>query len=85
METAKLFSSGGSQAVRLPKSYRFSGNEVAIKKVGGIVMLFSKDEALKTFLESEPLTGDVYESILSARREEAENEAIHSNDREQLL
>ena len=32
METAKLFMSGNSQAVRLPKSYRFSGNEVVIKR-----------------------------------------------------
>ena len=27
METAKLFMSGNSQAVRLPKQYRFSGDE----------------------------------------------------------
>ena len=32
METAKLFRNGRSQAVRLPKAYRFEGNEVYIKK-----------------------------------------------------
>ena len=84
METAKLFTSGGSQAVRLPKSCRFPGDEVAVKKVGAIVMLFSKGEALKTFLNSEPLTDDVYESILSARREDAEYAAAHANDRERM-
>jgi antitoxin VapB len=31
MDTAKLFLSGRSQAVRLPKQYRFPGNEVAVK------------------------------------------------------
>ena len=39
METAKLFMNGRSQAVRLPKDYRFEGNKVYIKKVGDVVML----------------------------------------------
>lgn len=39
METAKLFMNGRSQAIRLPKKYRFEGSEVYIKKVGEVVML----------------------------------------------
>jgi antitoxin VapB len=31
MEIAKVFQAGRSQAVRLPKAFRFNGNEVAIK------------------------------------------------------
>ena len=50
METAKLFVNGQSQAVRLPKEYRFSGNEVFIRKVGNAVMLFPKESAWETFL-----------------------------------
>ncbi|KJS19876.1 MAG: VagC [Clostridiaceae bacterium BRH_c20a] len=50
METAKLFINGQSQAVRLPKEYRFSGNEVYIQKVGNSVMLFPKERAWETFL-----------------------------------
>lgn len=50
METAKLFINGQSQAVRLPKEYRFAGNEVYIKKVGKTVMLFPKEHAWETFL-----------------------------------
>ena len=50
METAKLFVNGQSQAVRLPKEYRFSGNEVYIRKVGNSVMLFPKERAWETFL-----------------------------------
>ena len=38
MMTAKLFENGRSQAVRLPKECRFSGDEVAINKVGDIVI-----------------------------------------------
>ena len=43
METAKLFKNGRSQAVRLPRKYSFSGNEVFVKKVNGVVMLIPKD------------------------------------------
>lgn len=40
MDTAKIFKSGRSQAVRLPKEYRFQGTQVFIKKMGnGIVLL----------------------------------------------
>jgi antitoxin VapB len=39
MQTAKLFQHGGSQAVRLPKAFRFQGTEVAIEKRGGEVIL----------------------------------------------
>lgn len=51
METAKLFLNGQSQAVRLPKEFRFSGNEVYIQKVGNTVMLFPKELAWETFLK----------------------------------
>ena len=44
METAKLFINGRSQSVRLPKAYRFEGNEVYIKKVAGEVFLISKNQ-----------------------------------------
>jgi antitoxin VapB len=46
METAKLFINGRSQAVRLPKAYRFEGNEVYIKKVAGGVLLISKNQSI---------------------------------------
>jgi antitoxin VapB len=37
--TAKLFAHGRSQAVRLPKAFRFEGTEVRISKVGDKVIL----------------------------------------------
>lgn len=39
VETAKIFRSGRSQAVRLPKDFRFEGNEVRIRRHGNSVIL----------------------------------------------
>jgi antitoxin VapB len=39
MRTAKLFQTGGSQAVRLPKEFRFDAQEVSIEKDGDRVIL----------------------------------------------
>ena len=52
MNTAKLFKNGRSQAVRLPKPFRFQGTEVYIKRIGRIVILISKDEPWESFIES---------------------------------
>ena len=52
MDTAKLFENGRSQAVRLPKEYAFVGDEVYIKRVGGVVVLIPKDDPWKHFRES---------------------------------
>ena len=42
---AKLFMNGASQAVRLPKDFRFDGDEVCIKRVGSAVLLFPRNTA----------------------------------------
>lgn len=42
MDTAKLFVTGRSQAVRLPKEFRFEGDEVFIKRVGDAVVLLPR-------------------------------------------
>ena len=52
METAKIFSNGGSQAVRLPKQYRFNSEEVLINRIGNIVMLIPKDDQWENTLKS---------------------------------
>jgi len=39
MDTAKIFINGRSQAVRLPKEFRFDDDEVFIKRVGDAVVL----------------------------------------------
>jgi len=44
MQTAKIFTNGRSQAIRLPKEFRFSADDVYIKKIGKIVILIPKDD-----------------------------------------
>jgi antitoxin VapB len=43
-DTAKIFTTGRSQAVRLPKAYRFDTAEVFIEKVGNTVILRPKQD-----------------------------------------
>ena len=39
MKTARVFRSGNSQAVRIPKEFRIEGNEVEIRKKGRSLVL----------------------------------------------
>jgi antitoxin VapB len=52
METAKLFQNGKSQAVRLPKEFRFRGDRVYIKRVGHAIVLMPYASSWDTLLES---------------------------------
>ena len=71
MKTAKLFTNGQSQAVRLPKEYRFSGDEVGIMKVGEVVMLYPKGREDKLFFSSlGGFSDDFFDSVMSARDED---------------
>ncbi len=45
MKTAKLFQNGQSQAVRLPKEFRFEGDEVIIKRSGNAVVLIPSNHS----------------------------------------
>jgi antitoxin VapB len=53
MAKAKIFTNGGSQAVRLPKSVRFPDDvqEVTVRKEGRRLILEPPDEWSKEFLE----------------------------------
>jgi len=50
--TAKLFKSGRSQAVRLPKEFRFEGKEVRIRRLGQGVLLEPVKFDAKTWFEA---------------------------------
>ena len=54
MKTAKIFRNGQSQAVRLPKEFRFKGSKVSIKRLGKSLIL--------TPLEEDPWEA-LYESL----------------------
>jgi len=49
-QTAKLFKNGRSQAVRLPKAFRFPGDEVRIRRVKGGVLLEPIEADVKKWL-----------------------------------
>ena len=52
MNTAKLFKNGKSQAVRLPKQFKFEGTEVYIKRIGRNVILMPKDDSWESLISS---------------------------------
>ena len=52
METAKIFENGRSQAVRLPKKYRFSVDEVIVQRLGSSLILTPKEKIVDTILSS---------------------------------
>lgn len=52
MDTARLFPNGNSQAVRLPKEYRFEGDQVYIRRLGDAVILLPFATPWQVLLES---------------------------------
>lgn len=63
METAKIFETGRSQAVRLPKKFRFNVDEVVVQQLGDAVLLVPKESLWQTFLDGlNGFTGDVFEN-----------------------
>lgn len=54
MDTAKLFQSGNSQALRLPKAYRFDVAEVEIFRRGDEVVLRARSPKLAALLADLP-------------------------------
>ena len=50
MDTAKVFTNGHSQAIRLPKDYRVQGSEVFVKKYEDMVLLIPKNSVWSIFM-----------------------------------
>ena len=55
---AKLFMNGQSQAVRLPKEFRFEGKEVYIQRLGNKVILSDKKQSWNQFFNGESAFDD---------------------------
>lgn len=73
MKTAQLFKNGGSQAVRLPKEFRFDGEYVYIRRVGSAVILLSHENPWETLVDSlEQFSDDFMESRNQPEQEERE-------------
>ena len=60
MKTAKLFQNGQSQAVRLPKEFRFAGDAVFIKKSGSAVVLIPRVNSWGALFDSLDKFSDDY-------------------------
>jgi antitoxin VapB len=75
MKQAKLFTNGQSQAVRLPKEFRFKGKEVNIKKMGVTVILSPIEDSIDRFWNT--LNG--FQEINIKR-----NQPKHSDTREKI-
>jgi len=52
VKTAKIFQNGQSQAVRLPKEFRFNDSEVFIKKSGNAVQLIPRSGSWDSLFDS---------------------------------
>ena len=74
MLAAKVFENGRSQAVRLPKGYRFHCDEVMVNKIGDVVILLPKNSKWDSFIIAIDMFSDDFmidrEDILVQKREE---------------
>lgn len=57
MKTAKIFKNGRSQAVRLPREFRFDCEEVFVQKQGDKVILSAKEPGWDEFFDSVSVFG----------------------------
>lgn len=75
MKTAKLFANGRSQAVRLPKEFRFEGSEVYIKRLGKMVVLLPRDDPWASLIESL----DMFSNDFMAERNQSAEQQTRDN------
>jgi antitoxin VapB len=65
MATARVFKSGNSQAVRLPKQFRVKSKELEIEKRGNEIILREKPQGMERAFQ---LIASLPEEILHIRR-----------------
>ena len=69
-DTAKVFTTGRSQAIRLPKAYRFNTKEVLIERQGNAVILRPKLDKKAWWAEMEKIL-DGFDGMAPVERERA--------------
>jgi antitoxin VapB len=63
MQSTKVFMSGNSQAIRLPKEYQVDEDELFIQKIGSTIILLSKKNPWEAFEKSlDEFSDDVFSS-----------------------
>lgn len=69
MLTSKVFTSGNSQAIRLPKEYQVKDKELFIQKIGRTIILFPKKDPWESFEKS---LSEFSDDFMSNSREQPE-------------
>ena len=69
MQTVKVFRSGNSQAISIPKEYTIDDSELYIHKVGNSIILTAKDDIWSSFRNS---VDNFSEDLFSEGREQPE-------------
>jgi len=72
MQRAKIFRSGRSQAVRLPKNFRLRGDEVRIRRHGGAIIL---EPIAEDWAWLDQIAGKLDEDFVRAASEQPEQRA----------
>ena len=74
MQTAKIFINGRSQAVRLPKEFRFADKDVFITRIGKMVVLIPQDDPWVSLVDSlEQFSDDYMETRTQPGQQSREN------------
>lgn len=74
MKTAKIFKNGQSQAVRLPKEFRFEGKKAFIKKSGNAVILLPIKNSWEPLFDSlNKFSDDFMESREQPKQQDRED------------
>ena len=73
MDTAKIFWSGRSQAVRLPKDFRFDAEKVRIRRHGNAVIL---EPVTEDWAWLDAVVGKLDEDFLSGASEQPEQQEL---------
>ena len=85
MTEAAIFMSGNSQAVRLPKSFRFNGKSVEIFRRGNEVVLREKRQTLADVLKDLPPVSPEDAEAFDQALKQARSEPVQGRDWDQLL
>ena len=65
---ARLFTTGDSQAVRLPQEFRFNADRVAIRREGTSVILSPPYQDWADYLQNAPRVGDDFQAAVAEMR-----------------
>lgn len=71
MRTVKVFKSGNSQAIRIPKEFSIDEKELYIQKIGKSIILTSKNDLWRAFEDS---LGKFSEDVFENGREQPEQQ-----------